>query len=247
MQRSSAALLSQGNNIDEAIALMTAGNTVIQDPEKVGTAATTISLRIAGTEAAKEELENLGEDIEDYVIRTTSKTDDIIKKYTTVASNDFEGISVLDDNGNLRNTYEILLDIAKIYKEIQEEDKKQGTNRANALIEELGGKKQANIVASILSNPDILESVYEDSKNSSKNSAQKELDKYLESLDTHFTRLQNSADKFWVIFVDSEAVKFITNFLNLLLKIENGLGNIVGSIPQIIGLISAVRSFKGEG
>ena len=47
---------------------------------------------------------------------------------------------VLDSNGNLRSTYDILLDISKVYKEIQEEDKKYGTNRASALVETLAGE-----------------------------------------------------------------------------------------------------------
>ena len=81
----------------------------------------------------------LGEDIDDYVVRTKSKTDQIIRDYTAVASNNYKGVSVLDDNGNLRDTYDILLDIAKVYKEIQETDKKAGTNRANALVETLAG------------------------------------------------------------------------------------------------------------
>lgn len=99
----------------------------------------TISLRIAGTEEAKNEIADLGEDIDDYVVRTKSKTDQIIRDYTAVASNNYKGVSVLDDNGNLRDTYDILLDIAKVYKEIQETDKKAGTNRANALVETLAG------------------------------------------------------------------------------------------------------------
>lgn len=97
----------------------------------------TISLRIAGTEEARNEIADLGEDIDDYVVRTKSKTDQIIRDYTAVASNNYKGVSVLDDNGNLRDTYDILLDIAKVYKEIQETDKKAGTNRANALVETL--------------------------------------------------------------------------------------------------------------
>jgi hypothetical protein len=89
------------------------------------------------TEEAKNELADMGEDIDDFVVKTRSKTNSIIQDYTAVASNNYKGVSVLDDNGNLRDTYNILLDIAKVYEEIQAEDKKAGTNRAQALIEEL--------------------------------------------------------------------------------------------------------------
>jgi len=76
-----------------------------------------------------------------------------------------------------------LLDISKIYKEIQEEDKKAGTNRAQALVETLGGKNRSNIASSILLNGDILEQVYNASKNESTGSAQKELNTYLDSVE----------------------------------------------------------------
>ena len=92
------------------------------------------------TQEAKDEIADLGEDVDDFVVRTASKTDKIIRDYTAVASNAYKGVSVLDDNGNLRNTYDILLDIAKVYKEIQETDKKAGTNRAQALVETLAGE-----------------------------------------------------------------------------------------------------------
>lgn len=79
----------------------------------------------------------MGEDVDDFVVRTRSKTDQIIRDYTAVASNMYKGVSVLDPNGNLRDTYDILLDISKIYSEIQAEDKQRGTNRAQALVEQL--------------------------------------------------------------------------------------------------------------
>ena len=92
------------------------------------------------TEEAKASLEELGEEVDDYVVQTKSKTDEIIRNFTAVASNAGKGVSVLDSNGNLRSTYDILLDISKVYKEIQEEDKKYGTNRASALVETLAGE-----------------------------------------------------------------------------------------------------------
>lgn len=91
------------------------------------------------TEEAKNEIQDMGEDIDDFVVRTKSKTDQIIRDYTAVASNMYKGVSVLDPNGNLRDTYSILLDIAKIYEEIKAEDRVHGTNRAQALVEQLAG------------------------------------------------------------------------------------------------------------
>ena len=56
-----------------------------------------ISLRILGTEEAKNELASLGEDVDDFVVQTQSKIDETVRSYTAVASNAFKGISVLDE------------------------------------------------------------------------------------------------------------------------------------------------------
>ena len=139
LQKSGAALSLMGNNIDESVALLSTANTQIQDISSVAAGVKTISLRIAGTEEAKKELEELGEDTSDYVVATKAKKQQIVKDYTAVASNGGKGVNILDSNGNLKNMFEIMKEIGSVYKEIQEEDKKFGTNRATALIEELAG------------------------------------------------------------------------------------------------------------
>lgn len=59
--RSASAMSEAGNTIDESIGLITAANSVVQNPESVGTAMKTLSLRIRG---AKVELEDAGEDVD---------------------------------------------------------------------------------------------------------------------------------------------------------------------------------------
>lgn len=48
LQRSASALTTAGNDIDASIALITAGNQVVQDPESVGAGIRTIALRLTG-------------------------------------------------------------------------------------------------------------------------------------------------------------------------------------------------------
>lgn len=61
LQRSASALYESGNTIDESIALITAANSVVQNPETVGTAMKTLSLRLRG---AKADLEDAGEEVD---------------------------------------------------------------------------------------------------------------------------------------------------------------------------------------
>ena len=235
MQNAAAVLKTQGNDIDKAIALITAGNAITQNAEKTSAGIRTIALRIAGTEEAKDELQEMGEDVDDFVVKTSSKTQQIIKDYTAVASNVYKGIDVLDANGNLRDTYDILLDIARIYKEIQEEDKKAGTNRAQALVEELAGKNRSNIASSILLNPQLLEDVYKTSQNSA-NSAQNELNAYLDSIDGRMTQLENRAQEFWYKVIDSDTIKNGITLLTDLLELGTNIVDTFGVLPTIIGI-----------
>ena len=203
----------------------------------------TIALRISGTEEAKNEIADMGEDIDDFVVRTRSKTDQIIRDYTAVASNMYQGVSVLDPNGNLRSTYDILLDISRIYKEIQEEDKKNGTNRAQALVEQLAGKNRSNIAASILSNPKMLEDVYNASQ-TSQGSAQQELDKYLDSITGKLQKTTNLLHEMAATTLDSDGLKIILDIINALLSGVAALTEEFGGLNMVIGAVSAVALQK---
>ena len=182
LQKSAATLSLMGNTIDEAASLVTTANATIQDADSVSAGLRTISLRLVGTEEAEEELSAMNEEVDAFVKATNSKKQQIIKDYTAVASNNYQGFDILDSNGNYKNTYEILLGIAKVYKEIQEQDKKLGTNHATALIEELAGKNRSNIASAILQDPTQLEAVKKSSEEAM-GSAEKELNSYLDSID----------------------------------------------------------------
>lgn len=138
LQNSASALKTAQNDFFEAAALTTAANTVTQDPDKVGAGLRTIALRLTGTEAAREELAEMGEEIDDFIVTTTSNMDQKIKDLTK--TQDKMGVSLLDMNGNYRSTYEVLLDIAKVWDTIAKEDLATGENRQNALLEMMAGE-----------------------------------------------------------------------------------------------------------
>ena len=84
-------------------------------------------------------MEEIGEDTSDFVVQTKSKIDEQLRPFTSVASNDYKGVSMLSESGTYKSTYEVLQEIADIYDEIVETDKKFGTNRANGLLELIAG------------------------------------------------------------------------------------------------------------
>lgn len=246
LQRSAATLSLMGNTIDEAASLVTTANATIQDADSVAAGLRTISLRLVGTSEAEEELSAMNEEVDAFVKATNSKKQQIIKDYTAVASNNYQGFDILDDNGNYKNTYEILLGIARVYREIQEQDKKLGTNHATALIEELAGKNRSNIASAILQDPDQLEAVRKSSEEAF-GSAEKELDKYLDSIDGRLQQLTNKAQELASVAIDDDLIKngitLATKFLDLVTNIVDKMG----LIPTLAAGIGAALSFKNVG
>lgn len=246
LQRSSATLSLMGNTIDEAAALVTTANATIQDADSVAAGLRTISLRLVGTSEAEEELSAMNEEIDAFVKATNSKKQQIIKDYTAVASNQYKGFDILDDNGNYKNTYEILLGIAKVYKEIQEQDKKLGTNHAMALIEELAGKNRSNIASAILQDPKKLEEVLKSSQEAN-GSALEELNKQLESVDGRIQKLQNRMQEFWATVIDTDTVKTGISLLTDLVSGATALVDKLGTLPTALGALGAALSVKNVG
>lgn len=239
LQRSASALKTAGNDIDESIGLITAGNQVVQDPESVGAAMRVISLRLTGTSQAKQELSELNEDT-DGVITTVSKLRETIMNATKVASNGYKGVDLFDKNGNYRSTASVLQDIADIYSEIEETDKKTKSNNINLLLETIAGKNRANTAASILQSPDILREAIESSKNA-KGSADRENETYLSSLEAHITKLQTQLQELATVTINSDMFKGVidtaTAFLNIVTQI-------LDKLPLLSTAIGGFAGFK---
>lgn len=147
LQDSASALMEGGNSLEQAVALVAAANKVVQDPNSVGSALRTISLRLRGTSV--EALEEMGEETEG-VIASTSKLQEKIKALS--------GVNILTDSGDYKDTYTILKEIGQVWKDMSDIDRA-------ALLELMAGKNRANTLSAILSNMEDLEGAYESALN----------------------------------------------------------------------------------
>ena len=246
LKDSASALVTANNDLNEAVSLTTAGNAITQDPSKVGAGLRTISLRLVGTEEAKEELSDLGEETEG-MITTVSKLRNTIQSATSAATKDGKGFDIFDSNGNYKSTYEIMQGLADLYDEIVKKDKELGTNNLNLLLETIAGKNRSNIAASILQNGDMLRSVYEDAQNS-EGSAEKELNSYLDSVDGKFQQLQNRIQEFWYNVIDTTTVKSVLDFTTDLTEGASKFFKLVEKhLPTILGAIATIIASNKSG
>ena len=111
LQDSASSLMAANNSYQEAVALIASANKVVQDPNSVGAALRTISLRLRGT--STKELEEAGEDTEGTI---TSKSK-LRSKIKTLS-----GVDILTDTGAYKSTYQILLEISKVWEKMSDID-----------------------------------------------------------------------------------------------------------------------------
>ena len=98
-------------------------------------------------------------------------------------------VDIMVDENNFKNTTEILREMSAAWEDMTD------IERASAL-ELMGGKRQANILSSIIKNFDTVEDVIETSMNS-QGSALKENEKYLDSVQGRIDILTNSMQTLW--------------------------------------------------
>lgn len=254
--RSASAMAEAGNTIDESIGLITAANSVVQNPEAVGTAMKTLSLRIRG---AKVELEEAGEDVDGMA----SSVSELQKKLLALTGGK---VNIMLDENTFKNTTEILREMSAVWDDMTD------VNRASAL-ELLGGKRQANVLAAVIKNFDLVEDAIKTSSDAA-GSAERENEKYLNSIKGKVDQFNNAAQTMWMNFISSDAIKFVVDLGTNLVKIVDDLG-LVGTalaalgiktvLPKIFsgfkdsigaaktafdtarGIVSTISSFNGEG
>ncbi len=216
-------------SVDQFIALLAAANRQYQDAKSASLAIRTATLRIRG---AKAELELMGEETED-VYTSTAKLADKIKGLTDIDGlGEKEGISILDSEGEFRNIYDILLDISKVYKDMNSLDQ-------SALLELIAGKHRASAISALLNNGEEIEKVYATSI-ASAGSAQKEYDKFLQSSGASLNTFKASLIEAYQSVFNGSTTKAILDSGSAVLNLVNSLGIIEKSLKGLL-VIGAVK------
>lgn len=187
LRRSAAALAAANNTLDESIALATAGNNVIQDPDVVGTALKTSSMFLR---AAKVEAEEAGVETEGMATSVAKLRDELIS---------LSGVDIMLNNDTFKSTFQVYGELADKWSQISD------INQA-AILEKLGGKRQANIIAAILTNFDEARKVLETAAGA-EGSALAENDKYLESIEGHAQNLEGLLKSFLWTFLTRKLLR----------------------------------------
>lgn len=227
--RSASAMAAAGNTIDESIGLITAANSVVQNPETVGTAMKTLSLRIRG---AKVELEDAGEDVDGMA----NSVSELQKKLLALTGGK---VNIMLDEKTFKNTTEILREMSTVWDDMTD------VNRAAAL-ELLGGKRQANVLAAVIKNFDLVEGAIKTSSDAA-GSAMAENEKYLDSIQGKIDLFNNAVQTMWMNFISSDATKFVTDLGTKFVQLIDKVGVLQSALIALAAIKILPQLAKGLG
>mgnify|MGYP002585313166 FL=1 len=227
LTRSASSMSAANNTLDESIALITAANTVVQDPARVGNAFKTISMRIRG---ATTELEEAGLET-DGMAESTAKLQAEIKALS--------GVDIMLDKDTFKSTYQIMDELSEKWKDL--------TDIQQASITELlAGKHQGNVMSSLMNNFDIARQALEVSMNS-EGSAMEEHEKWMESIEAKVNQLKAAWEGLSNSFLSSGFVKGAVSGLTGLVQILDALINKIGAVPTLlsgVGIAAFVKNLS---
>lgn len=222
--RSASALSAAGNSFEESVSLISAANSVLQDPDTVGTTLKTISMYLR---TSKTDAEAFGVSVDDMA-DSVSELRSELKSLT--------GVDIMKDSAGteFKSTYQILKEISAVWNKLTD------VSKAN-VTEMLGGKRNSNAVLSVIEQFSIAEKSMEDAANSS-NSAMTEQERMMDSIEGRLKRLNASFEKFSNDVLSSDLVKFFVTLATKIVDAADGMVNLAGSIPAITAAISGVLS-----
>lgn len=224
MQRSASALASAGNDLNESIGLVTGMNAVVQDPDIVGTALKTISMYLR---AAKTEAEEAG-------IATDGMANSVAELRDSMLS--LTGVDIMLDANTFKSTFQIMKELAGVWSQLTD------VSQANVL-EMIGGKRNGNVVTSLLTNFDSAIGAMEAARNAA-GSATLENEKYLDSINGKLAIMQANFEALSSSIIDSDIIKWVLDLGNGIMAFVNWMNDAKVLLPAIAAGFAAIKAAK---
>lgn len=215
LTRSSSALASANNSIEESIAMGEAIVEITRDAAGAGQVMKTTSMRIRGydeeVEAYTEELENLKGEIAD--LTKTAKTPGGISLFTDETKETY------------KSTYKILEEISTIWNDLTDKNQAQ-------LLEVLAGKRNGQALAALISNFKSAQESMDLMANSAGN-AEKEMSVIMDSLDFKLNRLSETGTSVAQNLFKRDDMKTVVDSLTSVM-------NVIDSLTSKLGLFGSI-------
>ena len=226
LQRSASSLAAAGNTMEESIGLITAMNSVIQNPETVGTTIKTISMYLR---AAKTEAEDAGV-ATDGMAKSVSALRNQLMKLTSGTS---KPLDIMLDSDTFKSTYQIIEELSEIWGELSD------TTQAN-IMNLIGGKRNANAISALISNFEDAKAAAEAAFEST-GSAAIENAAYLDSIAGKIEQLKAKFEELSSNVVNNALVKWILDVANALMNAANSLSKLGSGVTKVSAIATAFK------
>lgn len=191
--KASSVMANAGNSMEQMIGLMTAGTEVTRNASKVANGLKTITLRLQGMDDEGEE--NL---------ELMAQMEGLFNKL---------GKTVYNTDGTLKNTYDLLGELADVYPTLTAAEKAYVT-------ETIAGKYQAQNAAAILSNWKTAVDATATALDS-QGSAMKENSKYLDSIQGRMANFNSAFEQLSQSVMSSDLIKWFIDLGTAIVNIAN--------------------------
>lgn len=222
LERVSGTMSQAGNSLDETIGMLTGGFTQLRNMEKVSSGLITISQRLRAVDEDGAEIDGLSAELQNA--------------FGTI------GITIQDANGELRSTYDILSDYAKVFPTLTSEQKQYFGELA-------AGKRQVNVFNAIVDEMATVDSAISQSIDSI-GAAERENEVYRQSIQGLKNEFDNQFQMLATEVIDSQWIKDLisagTDFLGVLTNIVKQEDIMSGTIGVITDFIKGLANVLND-
>lgn len=184
--------------------------------------------------AAKTEAEEAGESTEGMANSVSELRNEIL----SLTGN---RVDIQIDDSTFKSTYQIMKELAAVWGDLTD------ITRAN-ILEQIAGKRNANVVSSLLENFELAEGALETAANSA-GSAMAENEKYLDSINGRIAEFKATLEQLSNTLIGADFIKqtvslgtALLNILNLLAKIVDALGGLYTALAATAGFIGFLKA-----
>ena len=218
LERVSGTMYQSGNTIDETIGLLTGGFAQLRNMEKVSTGLITISQRLRAVDEDGSAIDGLSAELEEAFGKI--------------------GVAIEDSNGELRSTYDILSDYAKVYSTLSSEQQQYYAELAS-------GKRQVNVFNAIIQQMQDVNNAVDQSVDSV-GAAERENEVYRQSIEGMKNEFDSAVQALSREVIDSDWIKDLisagTDFVGILTDIVKQDDLVSGTISIITDGLKALAS-----
>ena len=149
----------------------------------------------------------------------------------------FPIIQVRVTNRTYKDVYDIMQEISRVYDQLTDKDQA-------ALLNLLGGKRNANAIQALIQQFKIAEDTLAQTENAA-GSAMRENETYLDSIQGKMNQMSSAFQKLSGDLLDSGLVKGIVDIGTAVIDLTDDVVNLTGVLPALAGVLSSAFAVGG--